>query len=940
MKHRKDTSGRKGLRKKGIVKVDDDDIKEPTKRQTQTEIVEEKRVRRRNRHIGFTIGLSLYIMTADEIKKRSECTIESEKDVCSLKMGPTDPTGTPCGKCASGLRNCIGHWGHIVLAVPIPNPLYMQAILMILKLFCYNTWAAESTKGRIEPLFPNTIDFGSEISGITKLKMLVGMAKDKTALDALTKEKIKGCRKFKNEKDSPFIIFENDVGDKKCGNKTNPRDIQNFFAAIERGKDPIDDVPWIEKIGLKNTPISALILTNFPVVPNTVRLGTKTEEGMERDDHLTGFYKRIVIASSELNNILFGTNSKFEEVCTSKQSTKESGGKESGSNARDLYIEMYDNIRDLILKKDDAQDQSSFKNQQLTRSITTRVNGKNGTMRRVVLGKRGDYSGRTVLIGDYRIPMDHIGIPYLFAKKITIPEDVTFENVDDINRLIAEGDMVKELFRRGKPVNLTETTLALKGDRITRFIKDGDPVVFSRQPVLHKGSIMCYRARIMPLSAGNVFRINLAVTTPHNADFDGDEGNVAVPQNPWARAEVLQKMLSTNCIRGDAASAPLIGLIQDSIIGASRLTRPGVIVDQSTYLRAAAQIEFGDVKRHMERCRNNKLRAFSGRAFFSMLFPINFSYSKKMKGDSEDIVIEKGLLMSGILNKNTLGRKSNSIIDALYLFNGDIEEGKSGPILAADFLSKSQILLQVWLDTQGFSIGYNDCVLPDNLGTKVQKMIEDATSSIRKLQEQRPTLESSIKVSEIKINTIATRLKFKITKLIKESGLVVTNRLLQMIDSGAKGEILNATQILALVGQQEFKGGRIPFTLQSKTKVLPHFDVFSTDPLARGLCTSSFSKGLSPLEYYMHAIATRPNMVETNLSPAETGYFYRRLWIMLEDMFSHKDQTIRDENGRIVQFLYGGDGFDPQFMVSSGGKNQFINIQQTINEIRASSELE
>ena len=132
-KYRKDDKKRRKPTKPEGVKE-----KPTVLKKIQTERLEERKVKFRNRQIGFLVGLSLKIMTAEEIRKRSECKIEKEEYVCDLKMGLIDPIGTPCGTCATGLRKCIGHWGHINLAVPIPNPLFIHEIIMILKLFDYN----------------------------------------------------------------------------------------------------------------------------------------------------------------------------------------------------------------------------------------------------------------------------------------------------------------------------------------------------------------------------------------------------------------------------------------------------------------------------------------------------------------------------------------------------------------------------------------------------------------------------------------------------------------------------------------------------------------------------------------------------------------------------------------------------------------------------------
>lgn len=895
-------------------------IQQQQRRKTEDVELFKNKIRRRQK--GFIVGYNLYLMTSEDIINLAACKdIKTPEQCLSLKMGPSEENASPCETCGNTLYGCIGHWGYIQLNVLIPNPMFIKEIVYILRLFDYNKWVneeinnnkkrlhgEETTPNLPDPLFDSNIIYPSNLKGVNKMKMILDApsTQDKSVHND-------SQIKYKYTIDSPVIIM-----DIKYKNQipqsipVNLADVKKFFQALQINKNILTGETWVQTIGLGDTKIEALIVEYIPVLPNTTRLTAHADDS-KREDYLTLLYKEIVSVNKSLTEEERKNAKTVEKVAT----------------------DVYTSYRNLLLRKDDIE-QIGTKSIVVVKSIVVRMDGKYGRMRGTVLGKRSDFSARTVLTGNPDIPMDYIGVPYEFAEKVTVPDVINNnEKLDEINRLIANGHVL-QIKRNGINYKINRNYMAQLGDIAERKLQDHDPVIFSRQPVLHKGSIMCYKAKVLRPDEGNVFQLNLAVTTPHNADFDGDEGNVAVPQNIYSRAEIIEKMLSTKCIRGDASSAPLIGLVQDGIIGAERLTQSGVIVDIDTYTKGGLLIgrTKEEIDDHLIKCKKNGLVPRSGRAFFSMLLPKNFYFFKKIKikQDKFNVVeIKNGLLLSGILDAQTLGRKSGSIIDALYLSNGYGD--KTGPETAADFLTKVQWLVGLWLRDTGFSIGYDDCILPNNAENDIKKMIENAKLMAAQLQEKEIYDESGAKILEQNLQRIFETLKGNVLKYMRNSKSVVNNKLLQMINSGAKGAPFNAVEIMGVLGQQQIEGGRIPFEFDNKSRITPHFTAYSKDPLARGFCGSSYARGLSQLEYWMHAKATRPNLIETNLSPADTGYFFRRLSVMMEDMISYEDQSIRDENGRIVQFLYGDDGFDPQLMSSADGKFQLINIQSVINDI-------
>ncbi|KAK1394377.1 hypothetical protein POM88_013433 [Heracleum sosnowskyi] len=199
------------------------------------------------------------------------------------------------------------------------------------------------------------------------------------------------------------------------------------------------------------------------------------------------------------------------------------------------------------------------------------------------MGKCVDFSTRTVITPDPTINIDQLGVPRSIALNLTYPETVTPYNIERLKELVEYGPHplpgktgAKYIIREdGQRLDLrylkksSDHHLEL-GYKVERHLNDGDFVLFNRQPSLHKMSIMGHRIKIMPYST---FRLNLSVTSPYNADFDGDEMNMHVPQSFETRAEVLELMMVPKCIVSPQANRPVMGIVQDTLLGRRKITK-------------------------------------------------------------------------------------------------------------------------------------------------------------------------------------------------------------------------------------------------------------------------------------------------------------------------------------------------------------------------------
>jgi DNA-directed RNA polymerase II subunit RPB1 len=221
-----------------------------------------------------------------------------------------------------------------------------------------------------------------------------------------------------------------------------------------------------------------------------------------------------------------------------------------------------------------GQPQALQKSGRPVKSIRARLKGKEGRLRGNLMGKRVDFSARTVITGDPNLSLDEVGVPRSIARVLTYPETVTPYNIQKLHQLVRNGPNehpgAKYVIRDGgERIDLRHHKRAGEislqyGWKVERHIIDGDYIIFNRQPSLHKESMMGHRVRVMPYST---FRLNLSVTSPYNADFDGDEMNLHVPQSEETRAEVSQLCMVPLNIVSPQRNSPLMGIVQDSLCG-------------------------------------------------------------------------------------------------------------------------------------------------------------------------------------------------------------------------------------------------------------------------------------------------------------------------------------------------------------------------------------
>lgn len=485
-------------------------------------------------------------------------------------------------------------------------------------------------------------------------------------------------------------------------------------------------------------------------------------------------------------------------------------------------------------------------------SLESRLKKKNGRIRSNLMGKRSNFTGRCVITGDDGLKLSEIGVPRSVARTLTVPVKVTDYNKFNLQKMVDNGD-TKYVTAKDGSRSSKSTTLEV-GCLVERYLEDGDIVLFNRQPSLHKYSLMGHTVRILPYST---FRMNVACTSPYNADFDGDEMNVHVPQTIMAQCEAREIMAVKHNIISSQANAPVIGLIQDALLGTFLLSGATLRPDQ------AMQIAMQPT-------------GCTGRDIITTILP-DITYERG------DVKIVQGVFMEGRLTKRDVGKCNGSINHVIY---NDL-----GADACVEFMFNLQRLAHRYLQVRGFTIGIGDLVRSEEATIKCEAERKAAFEEARTAEDPNARLNACRSI---------------MGKAVIE-GMDETNNFYAMVHSGSKGSLVNLTQVQACLGQMNVQGGRMP--LQWRERTGTQFERGETGPLSRGFVSHSYLDGLSPFEMFAHSMSGREGLIDTAIKTAQTGYTERKLMKCMENITTHVDGTVRDGQ-RIVQFLYGDDGFD------------------------------
>ena len=326
--------------------------------------------------------------------------------------------------------------------------------------------------------------------------------------------------------------------------------------------------------------------------------------------------------------------------------------------------------------------------------------------------------------------------PMKIAKNITKPVVVNDYNRSFLMKLVQNGPDkhpgAKILEKKnGENISLrhadVKTIVLRNGDTVHRHMMDGDAILFNRQPTLHRMSMMCHIVKVM--NVGDTFRMNVADTKPYNADFDGDEMNLHMPQDVESEAELLNLAHVPYQLVSPANNACIVGIFQDSLLGANRFTRDTVNMTQ----RQAMNLSMSSSSIDLDIFQKRIVSSFD---VLSQIMP-NMSIRNKTDafGDDGDmntsnhvIEIVNGKYKRGMLDKGALGSGSRGLLHRICNDYGNMRCSK--------FIDDLQNVVTDYMKTSSFSVGISDLMSNDETTQKINEIIFEKKKEVKRLLDQ------------------------------------------------------------------------------------------------------------------------------------------------------------------------------------------------------------
>lgn len=485
----------------------------------------------------MTLGHILFVqfgkLTADEWISYSVCEVKKPSPQGGSDKNregtPYDPrmgcleNGYLCTTCGGDNKTCPGHFGHIVLPVPIYDYNSMDCILKILQCVC-----PKCSRSRLLPVHVGMHNL-TRLEGISRLRAFSKKCEKiiecpwpdcKEPLPSYT------CTtEYRRQKEIRRYFDKSDAVTFKAGEAYNiflrmddeTVSLLGFNSDLSPNRifTNTDNLPE-DRFHVHQFRPESLIFNVFPVPPPFTRPFV-VRDGQRCDDDLTDKINSILKACIKIND----DNNSILAPSTVKG--KKKGGKLSEVDRQKAELDLQNHIWTFMDNSDEKSKLSS--GGRAHKSIAQRINGKEGRIQGNIIGKRVDFSGRSVIVGGgIMLKMDELGVPLKIAKELTRRFTVQEWNIYRLQKFVMEGkvnrvirsDSIKRLNTLpDKGVNF----ILMVGDVIERQLQNGDPILFNRQPSLRAdGSMVVFRVKIVD---GDVFRLPLCYTKGFNADFDG-----------------------------------------------------------------------------------------------------------------------------------------------------------------------------------------------------------------------------------------------------------------------------------------------------------------------------------------------------------------------------------------------------------------------------------
>ncbi|KAF4791332.1 RNA polymerase I subunit A [Turdus rufiventris] len=889
------------------------------------------------RLVGVTFGM----YTAEEIRKLSVKPITNPQyldnvgnpavnGLYDLALGPPDSKEV-CATCLQNFSNCPGHFGHIELPLPVYNPLF----------FDFVEQCADATGSEIE----------EELNRHVQEMLQSSQVRDRCS-------NVKNVCECRNKLVSQF--WKAHMGSKKCPNCKSRRSLVRkehnskltvTYPSIAYHKSGVEgildetagfDESQLGKRGYL-TPMTAkeLILALWKNEGFFLRYlfpGMNPHESSEFSPDMF-FLDLLVVPPSRYRPV----NRVGDRLFTNGQTVNLQAVMKDAQLIRKLLVFMAKEQCQPIKITEEIQTGTGGDIEPLDRSVLTAIPGqsiadklysawirlqshvnivfdsdmdklitekypgirqllekKEGLFRKHMMGKRVDFAARSVICPDMYIGTNEIGIPMVFATKLTYPQPVTPWNVKELRQAVINGPKVHP----GASMVINE---------------DGSRTVLSATSLTQREAIA---KQLLTPSSG---------APQTGLKIDGK---------------------------------PLPGLIQDHMVSGVSMTLRGCFFTREQYMELVYRgltDKKGKIKIFPPAIMKPQ-RLWTGKQVVSTLLiniipdnyaPLNLTGKAKIgarawiKGPAKgslnldsmcesQVIIRDGELLCGVLDKAHFGSSAYGLVHCCYEIYGGETSGKVLSCLGRLFTAYLQLY-------RGFTMGIEDILVKRDADHKRKKIIERSRQSGIEAVRAALNLPETASCEEVQgkwqdahlckdqrdFNMVDMKFKEEVNNYNNEVNKVCMplglhrsfpeNNLQLMVQSGAKGSTVNTMQISCLLGQIELEGRRPP--LMASGKSLPCFQPYDFSPSSGGFVTGRFLTGIRPSEFFFHCMAGREGLVDTAVKTSRSGYLQRCIIKHLEGLVVQYDLTVRDSDGSVVQFLYGEDGLDIP-------KTQFLQPEQ------------
>jgi DNA-directed RNA polymerase beta' subunit len=801
--------------------------------------------------VSKIVGIQFSILSPEEIRKGAVTEITSRDTYIGNKpvlgglfcpyMGVSEP-GMLCPTDGLDYMQTPGYFGYIELAMPVFYYQHLNTIHKILRCVCLKCSRLLINKDMHKQALKLSPDERwSYVFGVASKVKRCG-DENEEGCGCLMPKKIKkeNLATLIAEWDSDGVKGMSEEDAKKMNMQLTPDIVLKIFRRISD-----DDVSFMGFSPTFSRP-DWMICQVLAVPPPAVRPSIKMDGQQRSEDDLTHIIVNIVKANKTLQ----------EKI-------------RDGAQASVWHMVLQYYCATLVDNNIPGAAPVAQRSGRKLKSIKERLNGKGGRVRGNLMGKRVDFSARSVITPDPNLSIRELGVPLKIAKNITKPVVVNDMNRRFLTKLVRNGPEeypgAKILERKGgESISLRyadrENIVLYNGDIVHRHIMDGDGVLFNRQPTLHRMSMMCHIARIM--RQGDTFRMNVGDTKPYNADFDGDEMNMHMPQDEEAEAELKNLAAVPYQIISPAKNQSIIGIFQDSLVGSYRFTRPNISFTPREAMNLL--MAYNGINEGLFATQAERITSFQ---ILSQIMPaFTMKYKTKGFGENDDFATSPGVLeivdgkyLRGQLDKDVLGGGSNGLITRTC--------NDFGNMAAAAFIDDLQNIVTEYMKSSAYSVGISDLIADRSTNEQITQSITAKKKEVKNLIDQ-----TYLGIFENATgNTNEDEFEFQVTNILNKAtndsgkiglkSLSKDNRFVTMVKSGSKGSDLNISQMIACLGQQLIDGKRIPYGFENRT--LPHFTKYDDSPGARGFVENSFISGLTPEELFFHAMGGRVGLIDT-----------------------------------------------------------------------------